>query len=388
MSYKHALAILVALAALAALAVPASAVAISDAGHQAKAGRQAALEFGTLSKVPLRLTPKELAEHQEDTSDEDENARRVPTPVGVVPGPSRTASGDPTAQPSVFAPLVANPLAGAAAATDFTVWRSQPTGAGSATVSEPSWANDRNAILYTGNWGAAVSPDNGMTWSFVSPGNLQPTVPSPELDAGFCCDQNVLAVDRGGYSLILWVQQTTADSDGNHIRLAIYQGRDELLSQSNFCIKDWEPKDFGLGAAKFDFSYIASTSKNVYISANVNKLSGGFKSGVVWRIPISQLDSSNCNISGVHYWTSATDWGTALAQGSGSTMYWAYHSPNSGKLDVWSVPDGSNTATEHVVNITNYATTDRGDGRSPAMICGRNSRAELARNGRWPVTSS
>jgi hypothetical protein len=333
-----------ALAVMGILAAPASAAA-GDAGRTIKGDRSGALEFDILHRRPVAPGAKELAERLRGVDEEDGNDHAAPTPSGVVPPPVRPAASDPEVESAVFGPLPVRSVARAAAATDFEFWRRQPTGSGTAAVGEPSWANDRNAILYTCNWGAAVSPDNGMTWSFVDPEHG-----STPIDAGFCCDQNVLAVDRGAYSLILWVQQTSSDSDGNHIRLVIYQGRDELLSQSNYCIKDWATKDFGLGVGQFDFSYIASTDKFVYLSSNAKTLSGAFKNGVVWRLPISKLDSDDCHkVTGGHYWTGAsTDWGTALAQGPGSTMYWAFHSSNNGKLDVWGVPDSSHTATENV----------------------------------------
>src|SRR5262249_47448861 len=155
------------------------------------------------------------------------------------------------------------------------------------------------AILFTGNWGAAVSPDNGTSWSYVNPR----TIP-PKIDNGFCCDQNALTVPSGDHNLVLWEQLTKKDSTDNHVRLITYQGADELTSQAGYCVQDWSPADFGFGSGTwFDFPYLAATDKYVYLSANVIKISGGFVDGVVWRVPISELDSGDCTVTGVRYYT-------------------------------------------------------------------------------------
>jgi hypothetical protein len=342
------------LAVLMLTAAAPRARAATDGGHVAGTlhGR---LGDGTLLRVPPRLAGKDLQRVQEGTSEEGDDAFESPGPRRTPRIPSRPATGDP-----------AGLDASAAADDDFTLFRNQPTGSGAAEVGEPSWANAGNAVLFTGNWGAAVSPDNGLSWSYVDPRDLEPDVPSPELDNGFCCDQNTLAVQHGDTSLVLWEQITVKDASDSHVRLATYQGADELASQSDYCIQDWSPADFGFGTGTwFDFPYLAATDKYVYLSANVNKISGGFVDSVVWRVPISELDSDDCTVTGVRYYTHSTKWGTALAQGSGSTEYWAYHDATNDQLDIWALDDSTVKAIGHTVTISDYQKSGRGSAHCP-----------------------
>ena len=54
-----------------------------------------------------------------------------------------------------------------AAANDFVIFRNTEVlqGTNTSRIGEPDAGNDRNAILYTGNWHAAASFDNGSSWS-------------------------------------------------------------------------------------------------------------------------------------------------------------------------------------------------------------------------------
>jgi hypothetical protein len=133
-------------------------------------------------------------------------------------------------------------------------------GAGVTSITgEPSVANDRNMLLFTGNAHAAVSSDNGITWQYINPAD---TDLWPNSDGGFCCDQVAYAVPRGGYALVLWLLQyrndgATRPTDGTNgrLRLAVFQGRNELsqagnlanevIEQADFCTVDFKPSDFG-----------------------------------------------------------------------------------------------------------------------------------------------
>jgi hypothetical protein len=360
--------------------------AVADVATRKSRGREAGRVAGHIGHARVlqrqpRLSAKRLAELRREVAETDgpPPARRrgpVRPPFRV---PVTDAADDPLLGPGRRgdAPSPAGapgegrdgPRARAASAGDFTLWRNQPTtvtsGIGN-TYSEPSWANDRNGILYTGNWGAALSADNGINWSYVNPYSA-----FSSLDGGFCCDQNVLAVDRGGYSLVFWALQYFKDGTNNHIRLVTYQGRDELLSQSDFCEIAWTPSDFGYQTkSSFDFAYLAATDKYLYLAANVNAVggSGGNLDSLVWRMKLDELDSdTDCSPSVRYYNGDATGWGTALARGSGSTMYWAYHtdSPLGDQLVVWSLKDSTNTANGHVVPVSGYQDTDRGDAHCP-----------------------
>ena len=58
-----------------------------------------------------------------------------------------------------------------AAGSDFVTFRNTEVlqGTNTSRIGEPMAANDRNVILYTGNWHAAVSLDDGQTWAYIDP---------------------------------------------------------------------------------------------------------------------------------------------------------------------------------------------------------------------------
>src|SRR5262245_64038510 len=82
----------------------------------------------------------------------------------------------------------------------FSVFRNTIAATSSASAVEPSVANDRNGVVTTGNWYATVSGDSALTYTPLAT-NTNPVY------GGFCCDQVAYAVDRGGHSLVLWLQQ-------------------------------------------------------------------------------------------------------------------------------------------------------------------------------------
>jgi hypothetical protein len=104
------------------------------------------------------------------------------------------------------------------------------------SVDEPSAAshddtpNPNKAILYTGNWYAAVSTDNGGSFKYMNPFKFgDETVPP----GGFCCDQQ--AIYTPSRDLYFWLRQynTTGGCDnqsppnctGNNVyRIAVAHG--------------------------------------------------------------------------------------------------------------------------------------------------------------------
>lgn len=285
----------------------------------------------------------------------------------------------------------------AQSANDFTIWRNEAVSDPDKTLptlgtQEPSWANDRNAILFTGNRYAAVSPDNGITWKYVDPDGAFDPADGWDNKGGFCCDQIAFSIDRGGSSLVLWLQQYYKDDTTGQglLRLIVYDNREELLSQEDFCVIDFEPDDFGsfpLGTW-FDFNNMSATKKYLYISSKVEQASGGFIDGLVFRIPIDQLaDDERCAGTGrastrssysVTAWTGdAAGFNPTLVQQdpTRTRMYWASHckddsdadrnenqcSDNS-QINITSVGDQETEVQIFKREISKYALTERGTG--------------------------
>ncbi len=293
----------------------------------------------------------------------------------------------------------------ASSGTDFTIWRNMPLTPGSGNtliVSEPTVANDRNGILVTGNKFAAISGDNGITWSYVDPRTMFPTKDGWDNEGGFCCDQIALAVDRGSYSLIFWLQQYYEDPANGEglLRLVVYQGRKELLdqagNQSDFCAIDIRPRDFNAGFPRnawFDFNNMSATKKYLYISSKVERSDGPndatFLDGLVWRIPLDQLDDADrcdggratrTDFSGQAWTGDAAGFNPTLVQQdpSHTTMFWASHCfddrdvdknenqcNDKSQINVTKVTDSETEVDIYKREISKFQITDRGDGSCP-----------------------
>jgi hypothetical protein len=282
----------------------------------------------------------------------------------------------PTVPPTTEgpAPARANTTGGQVphAAGDFTVFRNTVTSTSAADSVEPTAANDRNGIIATGNFFAAVSDDNGLTF-----GPLDPT--AGQLHGGFCCDQVAYAVDRGSYSLVFWLMQDwpSTSSDQNALRLWLFRGRGELLApqdQSEVCDWSFEPQEdpgFDLGRNRwFDFNQISHTNDFLYITTNVRDSSGNSPAndwsdgprvgGMIFRISLDDIDDGNCAIN-YRFWYRDGDPYISPVQNAGSTMYLATHVPGGlegDNLRIYSIADSSTTLEKKDKDIENFKDVD------------------------------
>ena len=287
-------------------------------------------------------------------------------------------------------------------AGDFTIWRNWPLAPGTGNtriVGEPTVANDRNGVIVTGNKFAAISGDNGFTWSYVNPRTMFPAKDGWDNEGGFCCDQIALAVDRGSYSLIFWLQQYYKDPTNGEglLRLVVYQGRKELLdqvgNQSDFCAIDIRTRDFNAGFPRntwFDFNNMSATKKYLYVSSKVQRSDSAnkdtFLDGLVWRIPLDQLDdgdrctggrATRTDFSGQAWTGDAAGFNPTLVQQdpSHTTMFWASHCfddrdvdknenqcNDKSQINITKVADDETEVQIYKREISKFQVTDRGDG--------------------------
>ena len=253
------------------------------------------------------------------------------------------------------------------AADDFELFRNQPVAQGAGvtlTIGEPTVANDRNGLLYTGNFHAALSDDNGLSWSY-----LNPATQFDSINGGFCCDQVAYAVDRGDSSLIFWLLQYRDDGvTGGALRLVVYEGRSELLSQANYCEHVITPETINEQGAKwFDFNVMASTDEHLFISSKVfTSVSNAHVTGAVIKWDLADFEDGDCSLdSGLVYKNAdGPAQNTALAQGADSTMYWGKRTAN-GQIDVWELPDSTDTATRRTKAVSTWAASGRGQSHCP-----------------------
>lgn len=153
---------------------------------------------------------------------------------GPRPSPSKDAAAtlavSPSVPPTGKAASPAKMVMDAAplAPGTFTLFQNVDLGAGApssytSVVGEPSVGNNGTAVFQTGNWYAALSTNNGATFSFVNPFTTFPSV-----NGGFCCDQSVLY--NQSRDLLFWLMMYSPDSNTNTLRLAIAKGQSTLSS--------------------------------------------------------------------------------------------------------------------------------------------------------------
>ncbi|HLU39888.1 MAG TPA: hypothetical protein VK081_10915 [Planctomycetota bacterium] len=220
----------------------------------------------------------------------------------------------------------APPVAGTGAFTYFRNRRVQPPGANRsvASVVEPCAVQVNDTVMHVGNWYAALSRDQGETWTSIFPQSF-----FPPLDAGFCCDQRIDYVES--HDLTCWVMQygySATTRKGSH-QIAIANGRNELRSAnaSDWTLYQFDPTDFGFPLGTWlDFPDVGFNADWLYLSANVyDGSSGAFRGAVVWRVSLHDLRQ---NGPATFTWlTDATMGGNsyrfATRAGDGSAMYWA-----------------------------------------------------------------
>jgi hypothetical protein len=308
----------------------------------------------------VKVTPGEIrGEADEDNDAEAPHIRQVPAPDGppVPPTPDDT--------------LAALTGAHIAAADDYTLFRAvnvTPGAGNPRATGEPSVANAGNSVLYTGNKYAAVSTDDGLTWTGLNPFDKTKYA---QYDGGFCCDQVAYEVDHKHTQLVLWLRQMNKDTAKNpadgangSLSLIVFQvraGVDELASQQDYCEYRFRPSDFGqIAASWFDFNQISNTKKYVYFSSKAEKTSGGFLGGIVWRIKTASLDSDSCSSVTADYWT-GNGQNPALVQGAGNqrVMHWASAGSATNQIAITRATDNSGVAVAFTRTITSYLNTER-----------------------------
>src|SRR5262249_29124220 len=145
-----------------------------------------------------------------------------------------------------------------------------------------------DTIFMTGNKYAAVSTNNGATFTFINPFTFFPTTGA--FAGSFCCDQRAVSDSRSG--LIFWVlmyyKTVSGPSDTNGLRLAVARGADDLTNRSSWSYHDITAADFGLGSGRWlDYPQIQLSANTLYLSANAYSTSDDtFTDAVIGRFPL------------------------------------------------------------------------------------------------------
>lgn len=266
----------------------------------------------------------------------------------------------------------AGPSATSAAAGDFVMPRNQPVVKGlgfTSTVGEPSWANDGPVILYTGNWHAQVSEDDGINWDYLPP--IDRYADREEVDGGFAGDQVVWAADHEGERLLFWTIMYFNDGTDNTIRVQVYHGGDEVVDQVGMCTYDFKPSDFyGQGAVGWlDQPRVASTDRWLYLAASTFDQQDQFVESMIWKIELEEIAQTDCE-SPMEYWNyinetnGLSDGQVQFVQGADDVMFWAYsdYRLSDQTLEVWRLPDSAEIPTGTSYPLSDYVSTYLGLG--------------------------
>lgn len=311
-------------------------------------------------------------------------ARRL---AGVNPRPKGPVTERDTLVPALGPPSDAADAAGLGAAAslavgDLKVFRNTRVAHGTtdglqtSNVAEPTVANDRNGLLYTSNWTARVSDDNGLTWtSSIDPFRIWASLPqTPETAPGFCCDQSAHAVDHAGGSMVFWLMQGlvagTNNPPGNALVLSVFRGKEDLIDASgvdDFCAYPLVASDFGLsGNDNFDFPQMSSTDKYLYVSVNVGKgKNKGTSYALVMRFSLDDLQDGDCLVDPVAWSDSRTKENLIPVQDAEDEMFFATHTRTADifkgdQLRIYSIRDSSSTMETKNVNITDFPSVAKG----------------------------
>lgn len=256
----------------------------------------------------------------------------------------------------------------AATTVPLTVLRNTPiAGAADTSVVEPTAANDRNAILATGNHFIALSRDNGATYpEFLDTNTLFPrSLPGN----GFVGDATAISVPRDGYALTVVAGLTIPDAGGNAVQFAVFDGsRDELtrstgVDESDVCTFSFSaPGDFGFDSDTWlDYPQVSMTDKWLYATARASKLtnnvikdgggSGAYRGEVIWRVEIDDI-VDECALADPQptyqfFVENREESAIALVNNADTTMFMAQHITKgvNDKLRLWKWTDASALAS-------------------------------------------
>ena len=250
-----------------------------------------------------------------------------------------------------------------AAAASFEIFRNEEVlqGTNTSRIGEPTAANDRNVILYTGNWHAALSLDNGINWSFVDP--TANGFPAPSSGGTFCCDQLTWFDNATG--MTFWLLQYRSDGSGNNtVRIVVYQNKTDLEDQ-DYCVYDYTPQTFGAASSRwFDFNNMRTTDNWLYVTSNryryISSTSSSHEGGYVWRLELEDFSASCGNVTTQYYYDDDY-YGIPLAT-TGNTAYWGVHSGSGNDaLEIGRATDASSSITLYTRSISAFPSSNSGD---------------------------
>jgi hypothetical protein len=203
----------------------------------------------------------------------------------------------------------------------------------SGVPTEPCAAKNGDDVLFTDNFHAILSTDGGATFGTVNPSQFLPK------NAGLLGDQSVLY--DPAHDVFVWSILYQAKGIPGGVAVAVAHGQADFEA-GRFMVHYLSPKALHLGRGAFDFPQLATGTNDLYLSANIfTKLDSGgrFLGSTVVRAPLADLATGTP--TSVEVFRGNQDHFTfGLAQGAGTTMYFAAHAPVGFGLRLYNWPEG------------------------------------------------
>jgi len=262
--------------------------------------------------------------------------RDFSTPVDLRFSPDDAQPMSPPTDPDFV-----RPGAGGGPPEDFAFFRHHPltdeeTNNASGFVAEPSAGADGRVVFLSGNFFAAVSENNGATFSYISP-----SATFPPANDGFCCDQHVYYErTRGAW---FWLLQY-AENGTNTQRIAVANSQSDVVSNTWFWY-DFTPESFGYPSSNYwlDFPDLTVSDKYLHLVTKIHRITPPFAAptNIVCRIP---LDEASQGLPITFGYVIVELQGVSCTDGATSSMYFAAHKSNT-VLRVFEWPEGSGTVS-------------------------------------------
>lgn len=185
-------------------------------------------------------------------------------------------------------------------------------------VGEPSVALNKDTILYTGNWYAAVSVNGGTTFKYIDPATAFRRFDPP--GSTFCCDQVAHYIPQ--IDTFVWLLQYGPDTGDNFQRLAFAKTAD--VGKGKWQLFDITTQSLGVPGAFLDFPDLAVGANSLYVTTNV--FQGRQAGAAIVRISLASIQGGKPKSQRM---VDMANFSYRVAQNCGTTAYFGCHEDTS-----------------------------------------------------------
>ena len=224
----------------------------------------------------------------------------------------------------------------------------------SSNVNEPSVAANREVVMYSGNWYAAVSTDGGGTFMFIDPAEAFRKFDPP--NSRFCCDQVVHYINR--IDTFVWLLQYGPNTGNNIQRIAF--ATTAGVANRSWRLLDISTQTLGVPGAFLDFPDLAVGANALYMTTNIFGPGSAFGTAIV-RIPFSTVSGQTKKVD---RFVSMRHQGFRIAQNCDRTAFFATHEDTT-TLRVFSWKESEQVPTSATVKVARWVGGDGYHSRTP-----------------------